>query len=429
MTSQMMNSRASNPCTPVLRWGMAVALLGAFAQANVSSPSSVAPATSQAQAPAIERYVVAGSTGASLYNLPDPKGHVVLKAAAGTPLAVYGTKVEGRYLKVAAPGGLEVWVFGKYLKQSERLGWYELTGSYVNMRPQPRSQNSYPLGQLDKGDRLLLIKRNDPSKPLAEDWVQVYSPSSTAAYVLAAETTALAAGADGGKLWAAAAETTLATRTAGAQASVKEASSAAGDAAGVTTAVVAAEDAGQEGAPADVFEAMRRADTLMDAEMEKPSPDFLAMVAAYETVLAMNPDAPTRHLVNQRMNHISLAKEFALLERQAALESETRERELRELRDRIAQLSTERDPLWGRFVARGWLETETIKGEKIYRIRFGSEKVAEVQCLSGRYDLAQFANFEIGVKGMPIGNSNRDLDSLPVIDIDRIEVISARLSR
>jgi hypothetical protein len=143
----------------------------------------------------------------------------------------------------------------------------------------------------------------------------------------------------------------------------------------------------------------------------------------------MGPDAPTRHLVERRMNEISLARELSELKQQAASEKAQRERELRELHARIDRLSTERDPLWGRFVARGWLESQVVKGERVYSIRFGSERVAEVRCLSGRYDLAQYVDFELGLRGMSIAGSSTALDALPVIDIERIEVISARLKR
>ena len=159
MTSRPTNSRAS---ILALRLGVTAALLTGLGQTVTADPVT-ATAQEQAGQRSVERYVLAGADGASLYNLPDPKGQVVLDVAAGTPLAVLGSKSEGRYLKVMAPGGLKVWVFGKYLKESERKGWVELTGSYVQMRPMPRSQNSYPLGQLDKGERLLFLKRNDPS--------------------------------------------------------------------------------------------------------------------------------------------------------------------------------------------------------------------------------------------------------------------------
>lgn len=431
MTSLPMISRAS---TLALRLGAAAALLTGLGQTVVASPGA---ATVQAQAGqrTIERYVLAGADGASLFNLPDPKGQVVLDVAAGTPLAVLGSKSEGRYLKVMAPGGVKVWVFGKYIKESERKGWVELTGSYVQMRPMPRSQNSYPLGQLDKGERLLFLKRNDPSKPLAEDWVQLYSPGDTAAYVLAARTAAVPAGKDGAKLWSAAADVALVERASGTAAPVVDASSSQTKAATQEPKQPQQPEAGTEaavtpsGAPADVFAAMREADALMDAEMKATAPDFLAMTAAYETVLAMGPDAPTRHLVERRMNEISLARELSELKQQAASEKAQRERELRELHARIDRLSTERDPLWGRFVARGWLESQVVKGERVYSIRFGSERVAEVRCLSGRYDLAQYVDFELGLRGMSIAGSSTALDALPVIDIERIEVISARLKR
>lgn len=432
------------PVTMTRRWSplrrAAALTLGLASMVAPAQAHTLAARPLAAQdAAAAQRYVVAGASGATLSNLPDPKGQSVLKVEPGTPLAVLGSAAEGRYLKVQAPGGVQVWVYGKYLEPSERIGWMELTGSYVNMRPRPRSQNSWPLGQLDRGERLFVLQRQDPSKPLAEDWVQVYSPATTAAYVLAAETAALPEGSDGAGRWRAAASA-LGVQRVAREASTgpgpkKEAGS--GAAPGGAGAGEAQPNAVQQGeaattsgaAPADVYEAIRIADARMEEELAKPAPDFLAILAGYETALAMNPDAPTRTLIEGRMNEATLARELADLRREAQDERAQRERELKELRSKIARLSTESDPLWGRFVARGWLETERVQGERVYRIRFGSETVAEVQCLSGRYDLEKFVDYEIGLRGMTLGNATRELSSLPVIDVDRIEVISARLGR
>ncbi|MCB9915699.1 MAG: hypothetical protein H6828_11200 [Planctomycetes bacterium] len=408
-----------------------LALLGgAAAPALAATPAAL-------QQKAVERYVLAGATGAKLLNLPDPKGLSVLQAEAGTPLAVVGTKTAGRveYLEVQAPGGLKVWLYGQYVKPSERVGWVELTGSQVNLRPLPRSQNSWAVGRVDKGERLLMIQRGDASKSLAEDWVQVWSPATTTAYVLAAETTALPEGQDGAKLWDAWAAQRASERVSSARAETPAAPQAV-PADEVSTTEAAASGQGAEpstlgaDAPKDAFEALRRADDLMAVEMAKTAPDFAAVIAAYDLVLSLGPDAPTRSLVERHKGEVQLRRDFADIKTQAAQERAAREREIAELRAKIASLSKENDPLWGgRFDARGWLEAETVKGQRIYRIRFGSETVAEVQCLSGRYDLDQYVDFELGIQGKSIGSATRANGSLPVIDIERVIVISARLGR
>ena len=400
-----MNNQAHRPRLAICLPLFCLCLLGGLATAQAPVEEAARKA---------ERFVLTGSESASLYNLPDPKGHIVLKALASTPLLVHGSKAEGRYLKVSAPGGLKVWVFGKYLTPSQRIGWVELTGSYVNMRPLPRSQNSYPLGQLERGDRLRLIQRFDPTKPLAEDWVQVWSPADAAAYVLASQTTAL--------------------RTAGAaeQQSKKTAGDAearAGQTAGDAASSDPATTSDPEGAaaPGDVFAAMRRADALVDAEMTSNRPNYLALRTAFDEVLALGPDAPTIKLIERRLNEIALAEELASLKMLARHEEAARAAELQDLQTRIAQLSNERDPLWGRFSARGWLEAQASGGQTTYIIRFGSEIMAEVRCQSGRYDLAQFTDCEIGVRGLALENAAAG--GLPAIDIDRIEILSARQAR
>lgn len=368
-----------------------------------------------------QRYVQAGSSGATLYNLPDPKGHVVLEVPAGTPLAVHDTYAGGRYLKVAAPGGVKVWVYGKYVKESARQGWVEITGSYINMRPRPTSQDSYPVGRLDLGDRLRFIRRDDPSKPLADDWVQVYSTPDTLAYVLAAETAALPAGTDAAKRWEEATAKALAAREQGGAPVLTEASHKTAEGSAGATKLA-------EPAPKGVFEALAVADRRSEEELASDRPDFAAVIAAYEKVLAMGPDAPTRSLVEQRIETAKAHQEYAQLRRDIELADAERQKKLDEANDKIEEMNRGRDPHWGRFQTRGWLERIKQDGEKVYLVRWGSEYVARVVCNSGRYDLDLLRGFELGVQGTPLSAAPVGEKSYPVIDVDRIEVISARFT-
>ena len=64
---------------------------------------------------------------------------------------------------------------------------------------------------------------------------------------------------------------------------------------------------------------------------------------------------------------------------------------------------------------------------------FGGETVAEVRCLSGRYDLEVFERFEIGVIGrelQPVVRATATtMAEARVVDISRIEVLSGTTSR
>ena len=375
---------------------------------------------------ATERYVVAGETGAVVLNLPDDKGRRVLEVPAGTPLAVQPSRPGTPYLRVAAPGGLQVWVFGKYLKPTSREGWVEVTGSYVNMRPLARSQDSYPLGQLDRGERLQVISRAEPSRPMSEDWVQVWSPADTLGYVLAAETTALPSGQSGAAAFQSAAAAAVSSRPAA------KGIPTAPEPAPATTSPEGAPGVEARASNITIHSELNAANRAMDEALGRaanggPRPDYAALMAGFEAVLALGPDAPTRSLVDQRMAKLDAHRELADLRADIEAASAERQKQLEELRSEAERNLNQHDPLWGRFQARGWLERQTRDGKVVHLVRWGSDFLAQVQCSTGRYELGLYDGFEIGVQGRPARAASGEAGSYPVIEISRIEVISARL--
>jgi hypothetical protein len=411
----------------LLAGGLVLGLAGPAAATSGAAPRLVSPAQATP-----ERHVVAGETGAVLLNLPDDKGRKVLEVPAGTPLAVHPSRPGTPYLRVAAPGGVKVWVYGKYLQATSRPGWVEVTGSYVNMRPMPRSQDSYPLGQLDRGERLQVIARADASLPMAEDWVQVWSPAGTLAYVLAAETVSPPAGQDGAALFRSAGEAAVAARpVSGAVPAAPRATTPA------TTPTAEAEAPAASGVQArasniTIHAELNAANRAMDeaitlAANGGPRPDYAALRAAYVGVLAMGPDAPTRSLAEQRLAKLEAHRELDDIRREIEAASVERQKQLEELRAEAERNLNQRDPLWGRFQSRGWLERQTKDGKVVYLVRWGSDFLAQVQCSSGRYELELYDGFEVGVQGMPAQPAAGAAGSYPVIEVDRIEVISARL--
>ncbi len=411
--------------------GVALGLLApaAFAHGTLAIGSAITlRAQDAARTP--ERYVMTGSTGAVLLNLPDDKGRRVLNVTGGTPLAVYPSRPGTPYLRVAAPGGVQVWVFGKYLKETNRGGWLEVTGSYVNMRPLPRSQDSYPLGQLDRGERLRFIERQNPSLPMADDWVKVWSPVDTLAYVLAAETTQVPANTNGKALWETATATAVATRP-GAAVPANPAPASAQPGAGTTATPPAGgtQAAGASG-PA-IYAKLNAANQAMDTALAASAsggatPNYTALLASYTAILAMKPDAPTRSLVAQRIDKLDAHRELDEIRTEIERASSARQEQLEELRDAAERNLNERDPLWGRFQSRGFLERQSRDGQSVFLVRWGSDFLAQVQCSSGRYDLALYEGFEIGIKGVSVRSAQGAAGAYPLIDVDRIEVISAR---
>jgi hypothetical protein len=133
------------------------------------------------------RYVHAKDGGAKLYNLADKTSLEVGSVQGKTLLEVYAERAG--YLSVDAPAGFEVWVFGEYVRPTQLAGTIEVTGDTVLMRPLPKSDPSaYPLEQrLHKGDRVKVVGRADPKKPLDKDWVRIVTPPGTRAWVLASD--------------------------------------------------------------------------------------------------------------------------------------------------------------------------------------------------------------------------------------------------
>ena len=412
---------------------IALALAAGGLALGLAAPAVAATRTALHLAPAVqeapERYVVAGETGAVLLNLPDEKGRKVLEAPAGTPLAVYPSRPGTPYLRVAAPGGVQVWVYGKYLSGTSRPGWVEVTGSYVNMRPLPRSQDSYPLGQLDRGERLQVIARADASRPMSEDWVQVWSPADTLAYVLAAETAAAPAGESGAAAFQGAAAAAVAARPAAPSAPRPAAPASPGASSGESAAAPGVQ---ARASSLTIHQELNAANRAMDEALARsanggPRPDYAALAAAYQAVLALGPDAPTRSVVEQRMAKLDAHRELEDIRAEIEAASAERQRQLEELRAEAERNLNQHDPLWGRFQTRGWLERQTKDGKAVYLVRWGSDFLAQVQCSSGRYELDLFDGFEIGVQGAPARAASGSSGSYPVIEVDRIEVISARL--
>jgi len=126
------------------------------------------------------------------------------------------------------------------------------------------------------------------------------------------------------------------------------------------------------------------------------------------------------------MERIEAHRELNAIRTEIASSKRERDRQLRELREEAERSRRRRDPLWGRFQTRGWLERQTQNGKSVYLVRWGADFLAQVQCSSGRYPLELYNGLEIGVKGVPVRAAEGDSGAYPLIDIDRIEVISAR---
>ncbi|MBI5435138.1 MAG: hypothetical protein HZA52_20050 [Planctomycetes bacterium] len=394
------------------------------------------------------RYLVAGANGAKARNLPDAGAQTVLDVAAGSVVAVYGERAG--WSEVEAPGGFQVWVFGEYVKPTSEVGVLEVAASGVNQRPTASSgAEAYPLKPtLARGARVRFVKRQDETKPLAEDWIQVYSAPGTRAWVANGELTALASGQDGAKLWAKAiveasqrpslavpgASLALAAAKPGAKSDAKTDGK---DAAKPTDAN--SDDQTVKAAPDKAREMIRSADKKLDGERARlktgERPDFASVRKLYEeAVLYAGADKDLGDTLKNRLAEVdTLADAYALRQEMESklAETETAKRD----RDRkVKEAAAVKDVFAGRFEARGWVEKVTFAGQSAsYRVRYGGEVVAEIVCNSGRYDLDVFLNHDVGVNGLELRRAQPGATGIAtqprVIDARRIEVIAGRASR
>ena len=432
------STRRARAAALAVAGALSLAFAAPRATAEPGQPEALAQPTPSAQPSAVQppavqegrvRYVQAGPSGARARNLYDAQGIVVRDLPAGTVLAVHGERAG--WLDVEAPGGFQVWVYGKYVRPAGEAGVVEITGSRVLMRPLPSSgPESLPLSRrFELGETVRLIRRNDSSRSLSEDWVQVWSPPGARAWVRAAETTPVASGEDGARLWSQAVAAALEVPAA-AKPTAAEVSSRAAEA-----RPAAAPARTQDAARAS--DLLRRADELLANERRREEaggqPNYTAAISAYEEVLAVIPAGPTADLATR---NIKLAESYAEA-RQIRLDLENQkldyESQLAQ-REEEKEAARDRDVFEGRFAERGWLERrETVDGEPVWVLNFAGGDAAQLVCNSGRYELGLFRDFEIGVNGSVITAELTSEVGRPVrprtIDVAAIEVISGRRRR
>lgn len=410
---------------------------------NAGAPGAIVP---QSGSPSTEplRYVRAKDGGAKLLNIQDKLNGLVLENVASKGvLAVWGE--QAGYLNVSSPGGFPVWVFGEYLEPTSETGVAKVKGSNVLMRPMPSSDvSSYPLAmRLQVGDTVRVIARSDAKKALAEDWVQVLAPEGARGWVSASDVQPLDGTDDPKALWKAATKSELDARPAlalGAAASpatgetksspgeiVKADKPLAKDAKKPEPAKKAETPEKNDATPAsDVSSKLAAADKLFETAKASQTPNFASAKAAYQKVLEGNAKGAAAETARARLDEIAVREEIVAIRSDAKMIESQRAERLDDAQKRLREASYSTDPMWGRFQTRGWLERIVEEGASPrFVVRWADKIVAEVVCTNGRYDLAIFENFEVGVLGAV--QRNAVAGGAPArIDASRLEVISGR---
>jgi hypothetical protein len=405
-------------------------LLGALALAV-----SAQTVTAQTPAPPATKHVRVAASGAKLRNLASPVGEVVLDAKADTLLAVRDER--SGWLEVEPVTAMKVWVYGTYLKPTTTSGVAEVNANSVRMRPLPSSdERSFPLPmKLDRGDRVRVVRRHDPSKPLAEDWVQVWSPAGATAWVSASETKPLAAGEDARSAWAADLKTALAAMPV-VDVFAADAASGAGTAAKASAPNTATKEAPAKADPKlqVAYDKLAEGEKLLKSAQASDLPDFTAAKAAFSAAIAATPQGSSADSARARLEEIAIREEMVRIKAdKQKLESERTEK-LAEAEAKLGEVRRRQDPLRGRYQARGWLERQEQAGlPSRYAVTWGGRELAEVVCTGGRYELDAFVGCEVGILGVtqraPVPATADAMGTPGRVNATKIEVISARSGR
>ncbi len=361
------------------------------------------------------------TVAAKVYNLADKKGVVVGEIPAGTLLAVHGST--SAWLSVEAPQGFQAWVYGQFLRPTAQTGIAEVTGDGVLIRPKPSSSvDSFPLEQrLHEGDRVRVLARNQPTKSLKEDWVQIVTPPGVRAWIAAGDTSAVASGTDTRTAWMDAVKKSMT----GVALFDLQTGAPAASGAGATIAEPGAAAVKPDAAPAQgSWDAAERA---YEAAKVASSPDWKSVRAGFQRYLDQNPTGASASTAKLRLEQITYHQEIERLKSDAALQEVQRQKMLADAQAQLEEAALSQDPLWGRFQARGWLRHD-VNDPNRYYVQWAGRTAAEITCGSGRYDLSLFDGAEVGVIGATTRTST-SVDRPMRVDASRIEILSAPTGR
>ena len=389
-------------------------------------------------------FVRAGAGGARVLNFQDVNASLVRLAPAGTLMRVH--KEDVGFYNVEVEGGLEVWVHGKFLEPTAREGVLRCIAWGVLMRPGPGStvENMPITVKLQRGDLVRKIELADPEAALDKTWVKVWSPLHARAWVKESSTVKVDDAGAAEAEWDAAASA-LAQLLSGATTAALDGGQAPQEVRtqeASTQTDGASQQVGGASTPAapepsdGVRAAFAEANELYAAACSAQA-GFAPVVAAYEEVVAAAPvDSLVHGEAQQRLEEAKLRYEIEQLEAKAEAQRRADQEKLAKLRREREKEDLRATPDWGRFDARGWIQAVGKGAKRRYLLHWDGEVIAEIQCSTGRYDLAVLEDFEVGLKAvvlraaMPAREASFNREAAPaepkVLDVTRIEVISAR---
>ena len=363
-------------------------------------------------APGLAQEWVEAAEGAVARSFPDRNATAIVELEEGTLLKVLETSEGSRpFHRCSVAGGVQVWVHGKYLAETGTPGVLAVTGDRLNMRPMPSSSpSSMPLpDRLDLGERLEQVSRADATKPLSEDWVRVWAPSTASVWIEASTTRAAASAAEAAKAFASAQRSLPSAPAAAAEPKAPKAS---------TKPAVETPSAPQQPVKPGARAALQRADELFDAAKGKGAADaatWQAVASAYaEAAKLAGEGSPIATVANLQAERAQLRVELVSLSGDLSDREAQRRARIEQLLDERRQLELSKSLHWGRFDGRGYVRAERVAGQPTrWFLWWAGERCAEIVSGDGRYDLARFEGYQVGIVG-----SQRRAYTPPTLDMD-----------
>jgi hypothetical protein len=363
-------------------------------------------------APGLAQEWVEAAEGAVARSFPDRNASAIVELEEGTLLQVLETSEGSRpFHRCSVAGGVQVWVHGKYLAETGTPGVLAVTGDRLNMRPMPSSApSSMPLpDRLDLGARLEQVSRADTTKPLAEDWVRVWAPSSASVWIEASTTRAAASAAEAAKAFRAAQRSLPSAQAAEPAPQAPKAA---------TKPVAEAPAAPQQPVKPGARAALQRADDLFDAAKGNGASDAItwqAVAAAYKEASKLAGEgSPIATVADLQAERAQLRVELVSLSGDLSQRDAQRRARIEQLLDERRQLELSKSLHWGRFDGRGYVRAERVTGQPTrWFLWWAGERCAEIVSGDGRYELARFEGYQVGIVG-----SQRRAYTPPTLDTD-----------
>lgn len=370
-----------------------------------------------------------------LRNFEDENGSPLATLPAGTLVRAFRTS-QGRpaFREVEVAGGFPVWVYGEYLQPTDTTGVWLVTGTRVNMRPLPEtSPASMALrSKLNAGQRVQMIERAGKSAAFGEDWIRVTAPVQAKAWVMASSLEVCDKRL-GAAEWQERNVPLPSSRPVN-RSSVLPAGP------GATSPSARPEPVSRGSISAvstQILSQLVEADKAFEAAEALRSPTTEAwrdVANAYRDIVELAPaTSATYQKSMRRLRESKMRMEYTALREDLNAASTRNDDEIRRIDEFLDERQRRKTARWGRFEERGWLESRKFGTERRWYLTFGGETVAEVRCMSQRYDLDVFERFEIGVIGREmvpvVRGTPSSLPEARVVDVQRIEVLSGTARR